>query len=98
MPGGGIGSAVTRRLKAAGFNIGQAAYRKKRPGAYVRATGEFISVLVDRDDPRANSCEAFEIAMLVCDWPQVEQRAVSHRDDNDGASHVWFTYRPESES
>ncbi|MGW3571641.1 hypothetical protein ACWDSL_48545 [Streptomyces sp. NPDC000941] len=82
-----FGPIVSRRLRTAGFNISPAAARHKRDGVFVRAAGNYISVLVDI--PADASEVAEEIAAAVRTWGMEPEVTVS----DGGAAWVRFFYR-----
>jgi len=80
-----LGPTISRRLRAAGWNVSPAARKHKADGIYVSAMGDFISVLVDLGGRSAGEAQA--LAETVRGWgcvPQVKDEA--------GYSLVHFTY------
>lgn len=82
-----VGPVVSRRLRAAGFNISPSAARNVRDGITVAARGDCVSVLVDLPGT-VRSVIAQEIAAAVAAWPQAGPVKVSEGD----ATFVRFTY------
>jgi hypothetical protein len=82
------GPAVSRRLRAAGWNISPAANRHVRDGVYVKAMGDLISILIDTGHDARNQEAAEGIRDMVSTWPQVSGVSVSGHD----ARWVRFTY------
>lgn len=81
------GPVVSRRLRAAGFNISPSAARNVRDGITVAARGDMISVLIDL--PGANRSEiARDIATVAASWPEAGLVQVSDGD----ATFVRFAY------
>jgi hypothetical protein len=84
-----FGPIVSRRLKAAGFNISPAARRYTHQGIYVRANENRISVTVDTG---ANAIEiATEIAAEVAGWGFLAEATKGEHNGEHWAT-VHFTY------
>lgn len=82
-----VGPVVSRRLRAAGFNISPSVVRNVRDGITVAARGDSVSVLVDL--PGTCRAEiARDMAAVVATWPQADGVRVSEG----GAVFVRFTY------
>lgn len=84
-----IGPAVSRRLRAAGFNISPSASRNVRDGITVAVRGDMVSVLVDLPGT-ARSEIARDIAAVAATWPQAG--TVETREPGNGATFVRFVY------
>jgi hypothetical protein len=84
-----LGPVVSRRLKAAGFNISPAARRYKAQGIFVRAAERRISVTVDTGANAATV--AAEIAAEVASWGFPAEVA-SQTHEGESWSTVRFTY------
>ncbi|QCX75726.1 hypothetical protein C9F11_10230 [Streptomyces sp. YIM 121038] len=83
------GATVSRRLRAAGWRVSPSAARHQRDGIYVRAAGDFVSVLIDLPD---HAAVGERIAGEVRSWgmePEVSN------DSHEGMTwtKVRFTYR-----
>jgi hypothetical protein len=84
------GAVVSRRLRRDGFNISPSANRHVRPGMYVRAAGDVVSILVDLVDAHQDHEAAHELASHIATWPEVG--VVEVRDEH-SMTHLYFTYR-----
>lgn len=85
------GSTVSRRLRAAGFNVSPAARKHRHPGLFVSAMGDTISVLVDTDLDDHNERVAAELRDVVATWPEAQGWTTTHIS---GAVLIHFTYTP----
>lgn len=87
-----IGSNISRKLKAAGFNISPAARKYRHGGIYVSAQGDRVSVLVDLGRADRNTALGNQIAeflvMLDCCGGPVDVRRTEGLD----SVRVSFTY------
>lgn len=82
-----LGAVISRKLKKEGWNISPAARRHKADGIFVRATGDYVSVLVDLG---ANShIHADRLAGTVCGWDKASGVTIT---PGDGYATVRFTY------
>lgn len=85
-----IGSVVSRRLRAAGWNIAPAAMRHKRDVTTVSAQGNRVSVLADTGLDGRNLRIAKGILNDVACWPEVSDTDMVVTES--GAVFVWFDY------
>lgn len=91
--GNRIGSTVSRRLGAAEWNISPSGNKFQRPGIYVSAAGDLVSILVDLDNHHENRVAAAGILAEVWGWEQVsDAEGICHNED--GSWSVRFTYTP----
>lgn len=65
------GATVSRRLKAAGFNISPAARRGNYDGLFVRQLVESVTVHVDLGAQDSNESAANALLKTVSCWPEV---------------------------
>jgi hypothetical protein len=84
-----VGATVSRRLRAAGWNVSPSARRNKHYGLFVKATGDYVSVMVDTSLDARNEEAANGIRDLVTTWPQVTDAKVT---EDGGVRWVRFTY------
>ncbi|MDX3860058.1 hypothetical protein [Streptomyces europaeiscabiei] len=87
-----VGPTVSRRLRAAGWNIGPATRRHSHRGVFVKTAGDFVSVLVDTGDASDNEQAANGIREAVEAWAEAGNVSVT---EDDGVRWVRFTYRPQ---
>lgn len=85
-----IGSVVSRKLRAAGWNIAPAAMRHKRDVTTVGALGNRVSVLADTGLDRRNRRIADGILNEVATWPEVSDTDLTVTES--GAVFVRFDY------
>lgn len=84
-----FGSAASRRLRSAGYNISPAARRHRHDGIFVAGRGDYISVLVDLPGTDRCARAAEEIAATVRSWGMTPEVTVS----KDSCAWVRFPYR-----
>ena len=84
------GSTVSRRLRAAGWNISPAARRHKADGMFVSAQGTWAHVLLDFGVAAKNTRVADQVAGDIRTWPEAEGVSISQAGD--GAVFVHFDY------
>lgn len=89
-----VGPTVSRRLRAADFNVSPSARRYKADALTVAARGYHISILVDLGLATKNSRVANEIRHELATWPQASQITSGTADD--GVVFIWLTYVPTS--
>lgn len=64
-----FGVSISRRLRAAGYNIMPSARKHKAPGVTVsQAGGDFASVLIDIDGAARRARLADEMTELITSW------------------------------
>lgn len=85
-----IGSTVSRKLRAAGWNIAPAAMRHKRDVTTVSAQGRRVSVLADTGLEGRNLRIARGILDEVACWPEVDDTDLTVSET--GAVFVRFDY------
>ncbi|MFI0532333.1 hypothetical protein ACH3XX_20085 [Streptomyces scabiei] len=85
-----VGATVSRRLRAAGWNVSPSARRHHHPGVFVRCAGDFVSVLVDTGLDSGRTADGIRDAVTA--WPQVSGAEVTSDGD---AFWVRFSYRPQ---
>lgn len=86
-----VGATVSRRLRAADWNVSPSARKHKADGIFVSGRGTSVSVLVDLGDEARNFKVAQGIAATVVVWPQVADFASVDPLDG-GAYFVRFEY------
>lgn len=86
------GAVVSRRLRAAGFNISPAARKHKANGIFVSGYKGGATVLVDLGRTGANRATATDIFDRVADWPQVSD--LDMRVVGESFIFVQFSYNP----
>lgn len=67
-----VGSAVSRKLRTAGFNVSPSARRHRYNGLFVSGKDRMATILVDLGVPAKNERTAHEIIGEVMGWPTVE--------------------------
>jgi hypothetical protein len=82
------GSTVSRRLRAAGFNISPSARKHLYSGMFVSAAEDYASVLFDLGDEMRNREASAEVYQLVGTWERVSRLDVSVLED--GRARVTF--------
>lgn len=86
-----VGATVSRRLRAADWNVSPSAHKYKRDGMFVTGRGDRVTVLLDFGIESKNLRLAEGVAATVRGWDQVNG-AVSIDLLEDGAAFVRFTY------
>lgn len=86
------GAIVSRKLKAAGFNISPAARKYKYEGIFVSAQGDYVSILVDLGDRDRNLVAANEIAAAVCTMKINDNPVNTRRTEGLDSMRVTFDY------
>lgn len=85
-----VGSTVSRRLRAAGWNVSPSARKYKADGMFVTGHGDSVTVLLDFGLSTKNARVAEDVAALVRTWPQAGDVSVDAVED--GAVYVRFPY------
>ena len=88
-----IGATVSRRLRAANWNISPAGRRYKEPGMFVSAQECDVSVLVDFELASKNLRVAAQIVDTVNGWDQVTGQVWTTQVSG-GSVIIHFTYAP----
>lgn len=86
-----VGATVSRRLRAADWNVSPSARKYKADGMFVTGHGDSVTVLMDFGVAAKNQRVAEGVAATVRGWPQVSG-FVSIDPLEDGAVFVRFTY------
>src|SRR5262245_15806782 len=86
------GATVSRRLRAADFNISPAARKHRHAGMFVSAQGDHCSVWIDLDLDARNERVMGEVVETLRTWTEVTDIDVRNIG---GAQLVHFTYRAE---
>lgn len=86
-----VGATVSRRLRAADWNVSPSARKYKADGMFVTGHGDSVTVLMDFGVAAKNQRVAEGVAATVRGWPQVNG-FVSIDPLEDGAVFVRFTY------
>lgn len=89
-----IGATVSRRLRAAGFNVVSPDRRHVTRCMTVQATDDRVSVLVDYGLTAKNNRIAAEVAETLVGWTQVSDLSTDSKLCGDGAVFIWFDYTP----
>jgi hypothetical protein len=84
-----VGSTVSRRLRAAGWNISPAARRNLHCGIFVKAMGDYVSILVDTGAEERNAKAAEGIHATVSSWAKASDIEVK---EDDGVRWIRFIY------
>lgn len=85
-----VGSAVSRRLRAAGWNISPSARKYKADGMFVSAAGDNVTVLLDFGLASKNKRYAGGVEATVRPWAETGDVDITVLED--GAVFVRFTY------
>jgi hypothetical protein len=85
-----VGSTVSRRLRAAGWNISPSARKYKADGMFVTGFGDSVSVLLDFGLAAKNKRYAGDVEETVRAWSEVNEVEITVLDD--GAVFVRFAY------
>jgi len=85
-----VGATVSRRLRAAGWNVSPSARKYKADGMFVTGHGDSATVLMDFGLDAKNARVADEVAALVRTWTQASNVSVDPLED--GAVFVRFGY------
>jgi hypothetical protein len=86
------GATVSRRLRAAGFNVSPSARRHRFNGLFVSGRGSRVTITIDLGVPSENDRVACELLDAVDGWPQVSYRDISWSIMDDGAILMWIPY------
>lgn len=84
------GTAVSRKLRAAGFNIAPSALRHLREVTTVSAYGDNVSILVDMGLAAKNRRYSGELVAELLGWPQATE--ISAKSTQSGAVFIHFSY------
>lgn len=84
------GTTVSRKLRAAGWNISPSARKYSYPGIYVSAQGASVTILVDLSSSAENYRVAMAMSGELIGWGGAAAIRVS--DSAAGARFVRFTY------
>jgi hypothetical protein len=85
-----VGSTVSRRLRAAGWNISPSARKYRADGMFVTGHGDSATVLLDFGLDAKNARVAEAVAAEVRGWAQAADVSVDPLED--GAVFVRFSY------
>ncbi len=85
-----VGPTVSRRLRAAGWNVSPAARKFKHDGMFVSARDNFVTVLLDLGIEFKNKRYAGDVEATVRTWAEVTE--VEFHVNEDGSVFVWFTF------
>jgi hypothetical protein len=85
-----VGSTVSRRLRAADWNVSPSARKYKADGMFVTGHGDSATVLVDFGLDAKNERVAAGVAATVASWAEAADVEVTVLED--GARFVRFSY------
>jgi hypothetical protein len=85
-----VGATVSRRLRAAGFNVSPSARKHVYNGLFVSGKEGRATVLVDLGAPTKNKQVAAELIAEMADWPQAGD--IDANVLSDGAIMLWVRY------
>lgn len=92
-------STISRRLRAASWDISPSARKHRHPGVFVTGAGSHASVLVDTGVGVRNKWVADGIVIDLKTWSQVSDLSVTDLvTDLGGAKAIHFTYTPEQKT
>jgi hypothetical protein len=89
-----VGSTVSRRLRAAGWNISPSARKYKADGMFVTGHGDSVTVLVDFGLADRNMKATEGVSAELANWAQTGPVSVDVLDD--GAVFIRCSYTPQS--
>jgi hypothetical protein len=85
-----VGATVSRRLRAAGWNVSPSARKYKHAGMFVTGHGDSVTVLVDFELDAKNKRVADGVAAEMRGWTQTDDVQVDVLED--GAVFVRCSY------
>lgn len=87
------GATVSRKLRAAGWNISPAARRYAHNGTYVSAQGDAVSILIDLGCAATNSFVAEQMVSELVHWDCAPDEIEIKLNDELGFCLVRFDYQ-----
>ncbi len=86
-----VGATVSRRLRAADWNVSPTNRKYKSDGMFVSGYGDTVSILIDFGSDSKNQEVAEGVTDTVCSWDQVPG-FVTADPTEDGAIFIRFGY------
>jgi len=87
-----LGAVVSRKLRAAGWNISPAARRHRHDGIYVSAQDNHVSIVLDLGLPQRNTQVMLKMAQELAAWPGTSEEIRLSSPEGTDACFIHFTY------
>lgn len=84
-----VGATVSRRLRAADWNVSPSARKHMHHGMFVTGMGDYVSVMMDFGIDAKNERVAAGVLQTVSTWAQVSGAEIT---SDDGVFWVRFSY------
>lgn len=88
-----VGTTMSRKLRAAGWNISPSARKHRYDGIFVSAQGDHVCILVDLGVDQRNREGARQMAAQLVGWDCVPDVVRVSESPETGACFIQFTYQ-----